>query len=426
MPGPNNGTKGQSRRRFLKAAGIGIIAFAGYATLDSLGYLGPDFPIRSYIDSLDQRALSNEAARFGDDGDRVAYAANYLGLPPSTVPKVIASWSSLSSSTKEYIGNAIPTATATIVADELSEAGSMFLAQRYPNLLWVHAHANALFAFPRIAHVQNGDARLIKMADLKYSEGPVLVQGQRLDLHYPEDDPTNPTYYGKKKYVREGFNFLAENFGEKMESMEVEKMSIISEQSSAASVTIQFAGELGDIAVKPGDTFIFFNTGGVPLYSFTAVDNSLALGPVAQEGALSVGLITMKRFRDRHPELVDSCNLSLGEQGYVRLDDTLMQDPEFKRYLYDGYYKGYFAINPVEKTIAWKEYQTTSLVPEQTVRGLGVVKILDFHPAYIQPLSLLRVDPSIVELLIQSPEIYIPSQWHLGHLFRPYSEKDGC
>jgi len=417
--------KRYTRRQALKILGTSIAAFVSYAVLDSSGYLGPNFPLRRYVTSLEQKELAAEAAKYGDDGDRVAYAVNYLQLPSSAVSKVVDSWNSLSSGTKAFVGDRISTAAAAVVADELTDPSTATLAREYPNLLWIHAHANALFTFPFIARVQDGDARLVRMADLRLSEGPVQAQGQLLDLYYPENDPTNPVYYGKRRYVREGFGFLAQNFGSELNNMDATSAGIISEQSSAASVTIQFTGMMGDIPVKSGDTFIF-NTGEVPLYSFTAPDNSAALGPVAREGALSVGLVTMKRFRDRHPELADSCNLSLGEQGYVRLDDTFMQDPQFKQYLYGGYYKGYFAINPIEKTTTWKEYQTVSLVPEQTVRGLGVVKILDFHPAYIQPLSLLRVDPSIVELLVQSPEIYVPSQWHLGHLFEPYNKKESC
>ncbi len=374
----------------LKILGTSIAAFVSYAVLDSSGYLGPNFPLRRYVTSLEQKELAAEAAKYGDDGDRVAYAVNYLQLPSSAVSKVVDSWNSLSSGTKAFVGDRISTAAAAVVADELTDPSTASLAREYPNLLWIHAHANALFTFPFIARVQDGDARLVRMADLRLSEGPVQAQGQLLDLYYPENDPTNPVYYGKRRYVREGFGFLAQNFGSELNNMDATSAGIISEQSSAAP------------------------------------DNSVALGPVAREGALSVGLVTMKRFRDRHPELTDSCNLSLGEQGYVRLDDTFMQDPQFKQYLYGGYYKGYFAINPIEKTTTWKEYQTVSLVPEQTVRGLGVVKILDFHPAYIQPLSLLRVDPSIVELLVQSPEIYVPSQWHLGHLFEPYNKKESC
>ena len=80
----------------------------------------------------------------------------------------------------------------------------------------------------------------------------------------------------------------------------------------------------------------------------------------------------------------------------------------------------------MEKTISWKEYETVSAVPEQTVRGFDVETVLDYHPYFIQPLSLLKRDPSIVELLVGSPEIYVPSQWHLGQLFVRYYQNGGC
>jgi hypothetical protein len=415
--------KGSNRRKFLKVAGAGMAAFAGYALLDSLGVLGPEFPIRNYID---RSALTNEASKFGEDGDRVAYAANYLGLGPDTVSRVIESWNSTSHSVREFVGNDIPTATAAVVADELSNPSTMSLAQQYPNLLWVHAHTNALFAFPFVPYVSQVDQRLVKLGDLRLSEGPATVQGQSLDLHYPENDPSNQMYYGKKRYVREGFEFFAGVSGTNLENMDPQTISIVTEQSTAISVTIQDEGSMGQYSVKPGDTFIFFDTPEVPLYCFTAADNRVAIGPVAQEGALSVGLNTMSQFRSRHPGLADACGVSLSDQGYVQLDGIENQDQGLSQYLYGGFYKGLFSINPIEKTISWKQYQSVGLVPEQTVRGLGVAKILDFNPAWMQPLSLLKVDAPIVELLVQSPEVYVPSRWNAGSLFRPYDENEGC
>ena len=422
-------SKGHSRRRFLKIAGIGIAALAGYAVLDSSGYLGPGFPIRGYLDSLARRALSDEASSFGEDGDRVAYAANYLGLPPTSISEVLGSWNSSSPDTRLMMGGSIPTATAAIVADELTNTDTKSLVQRYPDLAWIHAHANALFAFPWIPYVKDGDPRLIKMADLRLSEMPVgEVQGQQLDLHYPETDPANSAYYGKKRYVREGFKFLAENFGARLAagSVSVSEMAAMTEQSTAASVTILFEGLSRNLPVKAGDTFIFADTSEVPLYSYTAVDNRTAMGPVVQEGALSLGLETMKQFRDRHPGLQDGCGLSLVDQGYVQLDGIFNQDPQFKQYLYQGFYGGNLSINPVEKTISWKQYETVGATPEQTVRGYDVETVLNYHPYFMQPLSLLMRDPSIVELVVGSPEIYVPSQWHLGHLFERFDPKRGC
>jgi len=415
--------KGQRRRKFLKIAGVGIAAFTGYALLDSLGILGPDFPIRRYINKTE---LASEASKFGDDGDRVAFAANYLVLGPDSISQVVESWNSASPVVREFIGGKIPTATAAVVADEFSNPSTASLAQEYPNLLWVHAHTNALFAFPFIPYVSQGDSRLIKMGDLRLSEGPAAVQGQYLDLHYPENDPNIPTYYGKKRYVREGFGFFAGTYGGSLEGMDPQTVSIVTEQSTAISVTIQYEGNMGQYYVKPGDTFIFFDTPEVPLYCFTAADNRVAMGPVAQEGALSVGLNTMNQFRSRHPGLADACGVPLSDQGYVQLDGIENQDPGLNQYLYGGFYKGLFSINPIEKTISWKEYQSVGLVPEQTVRGLGVAKILDFNPAWMQPLSLLKVDAPIVELLVQSPEVYVPSRWNAGSLFRSYDENEGC
>jgi len=419
-------SKGRSRRRFLKAAGIGVVAFAGYAVLDSLGYLGSEFPIRSYINSLERKALRDQAASFGSDGDRVAYAANYLGLAPDIISDVVGSWNQTSPATRARVGGAIPTATAVVVADELSNSDTKSLVQQYPDLAWIHAHSNALFAFPWVPYVQDGDQRLTKMADLRLSEGPVEVQGQLLDLYYPENDPVNPVYYGKKRYVREGFKFLAEYFGDQFTNFGVSDLAAITEQSTAASVTILFDGTSRNLPVKAGDTFIFADTPDVPLYSYTAVDNRTAMGPIVQEGALSLGLETMKLFRDKHPGLQDGCNLALTDQGYVQLDGIFNQDPQFSQYLYQGFYGGNISINPVEKTISWKQYETVSSTPEQTVRGYDIETVLNYHPYFIQPLSLLQRDPSIVELVVESPEIYVPSQWHLGHLFEQFSQNGGC
>lgn len=419
-------SKGRSRRRFLKAAGIGIVAFAGYAVLDSSGYLGSESPIRSYINLLERKALSDQAASYGSDGDRIAYAANYLGLAPSMISAVVGSWNLASPTTRAHMGGAIPTATAAVVADELSNADTKSLVRQYPDLAWIHAHTNALFAFPWVPYVQDGDQRLTKMADLRLSEGPVKVQGQLLDLHYPESDPVNPVYYGKKRYVREGFKFLAENFGSRLASIGVSDLAVIAEQSTAASVTILFDGTSRNLSVKAGDTFIFADTPEVPLYCYTAVDNRTAMGPVVQEGALSLGLETMKLFRDKHSALRDGCDLALTDQGYVQLDGIFNQDSQFKQYLYQGFYGGNVSINPVEKTISWKQYETVGATPEQTVRGYDIETVLNYHPYFIQPLSILQRDPSIVELVVGSPEIYVPSQWHLGHLFEKFNQKGGC
>jgi len=419
-------SKGRSRRRFLKAAGIGVVAFAGYAVLDSLGYLGSEFPIRSYINSLERKALSDQAASYGNDGDRVAYATNYLGLAPGIISDVVGSWNMASPTVRAQMGGVIPTATAAVVADELSNPDTKSLVQQYPDLAWIHAHSNALFTFPWVPYVEDGDQRLTKMADLRLSEGPVEVQGQLLDLYYPENDPVNPVYYGKKRYVREGFKFLAENFGAQLAGLGVSDMAVITEQSTAASVTILFDGTSRNLPVKAGDTFIFADTPDVPLYCFTAVDNRTAMGPIVQEGALSLGLETMKLFRDKHPGLQDGCNLALTDQGYVQLDGIFNQDPQFSQYLYQGFYGGNISINPVEKTISWKQYETVSSTPEQTVRGYDIETVLNYHPYFIQPLSLLQRDPSIVELVVESPEIYVPSQWHLGHLFEQFNQNGGC
>ena len=419
-------SKGRSRRRFLKAAGVGVAALAGYVLLDSSGILGSGFPIHGYISYLGRKALSDQAASYGDDGDRMAYAANYLGLGPSIIPDVAGLWYQTSADTRAYLGGKIPTATAAIIADELSNSDTKPLTRQYPDLAWLHAHSNALFAFPWVPYVKDGDPRLVKMADLRLSEGPVEVKGQALDLHYPENDPTNPTYYGKKRYIREGFKFLAENFGAKLSSLGVAQMAAIGEQSTAASVTILFDGLSRNLQAKAGDTFIFADTPDVPLYSYTAVDNKTAMGPIVQEGALSLGLETMKEFRDRHPGLENGCALSIPDQGYVQLDGIFNQDPQFKQYLYQGFYAGNISINPIEKTISWKQYETVSATPEQTVRGFDIATVLNYHPYFIQPLSLLIRDPSIVELVVGSPEVYVPSKWHLGHLFEPFNQKGEC
>lgn len=415
-----------SRREMLRLMGVTVAAIGGYVVLDSFGYLGPDFPIRRYTASLYRKELTDEASMYGDDGDRIAYAVNYLRLPPGMVSKVYESWSSTSSDTKAHVGLMVPTATAAVVADELANTDTSSLALEYPNLLWAHAHTNALFTFPWITFVKCVDPRLIKMADLRFSEGPAELRGQLLDLHYPENDPRNSAFYGKKRYVREGFKFLAENFGVRLDGMAVSDAAVITEQSTAAAVTILFDGESDDVAVKAGDTFIFPDTSEVPLWCYTAVDNRAAMGPIVQEGALSLGLETMKQFRDKHPNLEDGCDLSLLNQGYVQLDGIFNQDPQFKQYLYQGFYGGNLSINPVEKTISWKQYETVSTTPEQTVRGFDVQTVLDYHPYFMQPLSLLRRDPSIVELLVESPEIYAPSRWHLGRLFERFNQKGGC
>jgi hypothetical protein len=418
--------KRYSRRRFLGIAGAAAAAVGGYVVLDSLGVLGPGFPIRKYINSLEQRRLSDEASRYGDDGDRIAYAASCLQLSPVVISMVFDSWSSSSPETQALMGNMIPSATAAVVADELVNDATASLALSFPNLLWAHAHANALFAFPWITYVQDGDPRLLKMADLRLSEGPAEVQGQVLDLHYPENDPTNGSYYGKKRYVREGFGFLAGRLGTQLESMDVSSLSLVTEQSTAASVTVLSDGTSGNLPVKAGDTFIFADTPEVPLYCYSAADNKTAMGPIVNEGALSLGLDTMSQFRERHPGLADGCDLSLLDQGYVQLDGIFNQDSQFAQYLYQGFYQGTLSVNPVEKTISWKQYETVGAVPEQTVRGFDVQTVLDYHPYFIQPLSLLKRDPSIVELLVGSPEIYLPSQWHLGHLFARYYQNGGC
>ncbi len=419
-------SKGRSRRRFLKSAGIGIAALIGYAMLDSSGVLGSGFPIRRYINSLGRKALSDAAASYGEDGDRVAYAANYLGLQPSIIADVVGLWNLASAGTKAYLGGRIPTATAVVMADELSTANTKPLAERYPDLAWLHAHANALFAFPWIPYVKDGDQRLVKMADLRLSEGPAEVQGQLMDLYYPENDPANPSYYGKKRYVREGFKFLAANFGDQLIGLDASDLAALAEQSTAASVTILFDGVSRNLPVKAGDTFIFADTRDIPLYCYTAVDNKIAMGPIVEQGALSLGLETMKLFRDRHPGLQDSCDLPLTGQGYVQLDEVFNNDPQFTQYLYQGFYGGNISINPVEKTISWKQYETVGSIPERTVRGYDIATVLNYHPFFIQPLSLLQRDPSIVELLVGGPEVYVPAEWHLGRLFQPYNENGGC
>lgn len=411
----------------LKLMGVSAGAIGGYVALDALGYLGTDSPIHRYISSSAYRTeLADEASKFGDDGDRIAYAVNYLQLPPTIVSRVYESWNATSSTTKALVGRMVPTATAAIVADELANEDTTSLASDYPNLLWAHAHTNALFTFPWMTYVKFGDPRLVKLADLRFSEGPAEAQGQPLDLHYPENDPRSPSYYGKKRYVREGFRFLAENFGPQLEGMDASDSAIIAEQSTAAAVTILYNGVSGKVPVKAGDTFVFPDTSEVPLYCYTAVDNRTAIGPVAREGALSVGLRTMKQFRDRHPGLEDGCDMSLLDQGYVRLDGIFNEDPRFTQYLYQGFYEGDFSINPVEKTISWKQYETVSTTPEQTVRGFDIETVEDYHPYFMQPLSVLTRDPPIAELLVGSPEVYVPSRWHLGHLFERFNQKGGC
>ena len=415
-----------SRRDMLKLIGVTVGGIGSYIALDGFGYLGPEFPIRSYETSLYRMELIDEASKYGDDGDRIAYAINYLRLQADMVSKVYESWNSTSPNTKAFVGNRVPTATAAVVADELANGSTSSLASEYPNFQWAHAHTNALFTFPWITYIDTGDPRLVKMADLRFSEGPAEVGGQVLDLHYPENDPRNSAYFGKRRYIREGFEFLADNFGVLLEGMAVSDAAVIAEQSTAAAVTIMFDGVSGNLPVRAGDTFVFADTAEVPLYCYTAVDNRTAMGPSVQEGALSLGLETMKQFRDRHPRLDDGCELSLLNQGYVQLDGIFNQDPQFKQYLYQGFYGGDLSINPVEKTISWKQYETVSTIPEQTVRGFDIEKVLDYHPYFIQPISELRRDPSIVELLVESPEVYVPAHWHLGQLFERFTQKEGC
>lgn len=404
-----------SRRSFLKAVGAAAAAAAaGYLFLDSRGYLGPGAPLRKYIDSVE---LVQEASTFGDDGDRVAYAVNYLNLPARTVSAVVESWNSLPQATKSLLGGAIPTATAVVVADELTNPATSASAKQYPNLLWLHAHSNAVFTFPWMTFVEDGDPRLVKMADLRLSEGSVEVLGQRLDLFYPEANPTVPSDYGKRRYVREGFGFFAENYGPQLESMKTQDVAVITEQSIAAAVTIPDSGPYNGVQASSGDTFIFFDTPDVPIYTYTAVDNTVAEGNLVQYGSLAVGLDTMKQFRARHPGLQNSTSLPLAEQGYVQIDDLFIQDPLFAKYLYKGFYQGAFSIDPDERTFSWKEYQAVGLVPEQTIRGVDVATITDFHPSWCQPLSIYEVDSAIDELLVESPEVYVPSSWHSGTLF---------
>jgi hypothetical protein len=405
-----------NRRSFLKLAGVGIAAAAaGYVFLDYEGYFGIQAPVRRWVNSLE---LSREASSFGDDGDRVAFAIKYLQLSPETISVVIDSWNSLSSVTQGLLGNAVPTATAAIVADELTNPETSALAKQFPNLLWMHAHTNAIFTFPWIRLVEEGDPRLMKMADLKLSEGSVQVQGQTLDLYYPEVEPTVPSDYGKRRYVREGFAFFAQNFGQQLESMDSSDVAIITEQSIGEAVTVPETGLFNGIQEDSGDTNVFLDTSDVPIYAFSAVNNTVAIGDLVQYGSLAVGLNTMKLFRARHPDLQDSPSLTLSELGYTQIDNLFMQDPLFSKYLYQGFYQGAFATNPIERTFSWKEYQTVGLVPEQTIVGFDIAKIGDFYPAYCQPLSVYEADPGIDGLLVQSPEIYIPSSWHLGTLFK--------
>jgi hypothetical protein len=406
-----------SRRSFLKVVGTAAAAAGvGYLFLDSQGYLGPGASLRKYIDYVE---LMQEASTFGDNGDRVAFAVDYLQLPPNTISAVMESWNDLSSATQDLLGNAVPTATAAIVADELTNPMTSASAKQYPNLLWVHAHSNAIFTFPLMMFVENSDPRLIKMADLKLSEGNVEVLGQLLGLYYPETNPAAPSDYGKRRYVREGFAFFAENYGLQLESMDMHDVAIVTEQSIAAAVTVPDSASYSGVQTNSGDTFIFFDTPDIPLYAFSAVDNTVAVGDLIQYGSLAVGLNTMKQFRARHPGLQDSASLPLTGQGYVQIDDLFMQDPLFTNYLYKGFYQGAFSIDPDETTYSWKEYQSVGLVPEQTIRGLDVDTIGSppFHPAYCQPLSIYEVDPSIDGLDVQSPEVYVPSSWHLGTLF---------
>jgi hypothetical protein len=423
MNGSDSAKRRFSRRRLLKVASGVIVGFAAYSVLDYSGLLGSGSPIRSYISGEYRKQLHQESQAYGENGDRVAYAVAYLGLPPSAIIEVIDSWNLLPAETKNFMDDKVATATAVVVADELSHPDTRHYAQAYPNLLWTHAHANALFAFPLLPFVQSPDLRLQKMADLRLSEGPAVINGEKLELYYPENNPEDSTRYGKRKYVREGFKFFAEVFGSQMNKSPFTDLSVMSEQSTAAAVTVQYTGVIGNMRVSSGDTFVFFNTQQVPRYCFSAGDNSEILGPGVSDGSLSIGLATMKNFEVRHPNLNDSCRSPLDEQGYLRSDEAFSADSEFSQYLRHGY----FTLNPNERTFAWKEYQTVSLRPEQTVRGLGVAKIADFHPANFQPLSMLMAYPSIVELLVQSPEVYTPSQWHRGLLFRSYDmSKESC
>ncbi len=412
-----------SRRRLLKAASGLIAGFAAYSVLDYSGLLGSGSPIRSYISGEYGKQLHQESQAYGDNGDRVAYAVAYLGLPPGAITEVIDSWNLLPPETKHFMDGMVPTATAVIVADELFNPDTRHYAQAYSNLLWAQAHSNALFAFPLIQFVQSPDSRLQKMADLRLSEVSTVINGEKLELYYPETDSENPSRYGKRKYVREGFKFFAEVFGPQMNELPFTDLSTMSEQSTAAAVTVPYTGVIGNMRVNSGDTFVFFNTQQVPAYCFSAGDNSEILGAGVSDGPLSVGLATMKKFQARHPELNDSCKSPLDQQGYLKIDGLFSADSEFSQYLR---HQRYFSLNPNERTFAWKEYQTVSLRPEQTVRGLGVAKIADFHPTNFQPLSLLEVSPSIVELLVQSPEIYTPSQWHHGFLFTDYDSRENC
>ena len=404
-----------SRRTFLKALGITAgAAAAGYLFLDYEGFLGQQAPIRRWLDSVE---LSNEASSYGDDGDRVAYAVNYLNLAPDTVSETIKSWNSLSSATKGLLGNSIPTATAAIVADGLTNPATSALARQFPNLLWAHAHSNAVFTFPWLTFVEDGDPRVVKMADLRLSEGNVEVAGQTLGLYYPENEPGLPTDYDKRRFVREGFEFFAGNFGQQLEAMDISDVAVIAEQSIAAAVIIPDSGPYNGVQANSGDTFIFFNTANVPLFAFSAVDNTVAIPDLVQYGSLAVGLNTMRQFRVRHPGLQNSPNLPLSDQGYVQIDNLFIQDPLFAKYLYKGFYEGAFSTNPIERTFSWKEYQSVGLVPERTITGFDVASIGDFHPAYSQPLSLYDADTAIDELLVQSPKMYDPSSWHTGVLF---------
>ncbi len=413
MNGSDSAKRRISRRRLLKAA-TGIVAgIAAYSIVDYSGLLGTGSPIRNYISGEYRKQLQQASQAYGNNGDRVAYAAAYLGLSPSAITEVIDSWNLLPPETKHFMDDKIPTATAVIVADELFNPDTRHYAQAYANLLWAHAHANALFAFPLLQFVQSPDIRLQKMADLRLSEGPAAINGEKLELYYPENDPENSIRYGKRRYVREGFKFFAEMFGSQMNEIPFPDLSTMSEQSTAAAVTVQYTGAVGDMHVKSGDTFVFFNTQQVPAYCFSAGDNSKILKAGVSDGSLSIGLATMKKFQERHTDLNDSCKLPLDQQGYLKIDGVYSADSVFSQYLRQGY----FSLNPNERTFAWKEYQTVSLRPEQTVRGLGVAKIADFHPTNFQPLSMLKVSPSIVELLVQSPEIYTPSEWHHGTRF---------
>jgi len=409
---------------------LGLTAVGGVASILLGSYLiGPQSPIRQYLSSVERKQLEDAASPFGQDGDRAAFAIDYLGLSPDYVSKVIQSWNNLSPSVRAFIGGSVPTATAALVANSLSSQDTASLALQYPNLLWIHAHTNAVFSFPWIVDIQDGDPRLLKMADLRYSEGPEVIQGQTMTLYFQEDNLLSPGTYGKRKFAREGFAFFATNFGDQLEDMDPATTSILTEQSISAAVTIANSGMTfcsgpscpeGYFDAEAGETCIFYNTQEVPQYCFSAADNLEALGSLTPYGALSVGLNTMKSFRDRHPALLDSPSLPLTEQGYLQLDDVFEADTNFQKYLYPTVYPGYFAPSPVERTFAWKEYQSVGLVPEQTVRGFGVATIGNFHPANFQPLSILKIDPSIVGLLVQDPEIYTPSKWNQGHLFQAY------